>query len=154
MRQHRFRVPGSLICAGGFLQCFGLLLVFLGNNNCGTLYNTSTGKLYEPGSAFAQVRTWLSGATFSAPCSNNHGVYTCEFTRSGGVQALLVWDTSQTCTSACTTSTFTVPIGYTTRYDLAGDPPVTLGSTTNIGIKPVLLTNINCKVTNPLCEGL
>ena len=122
-----------------------------GNTTHGTLYNLSTGTLYEQGSAYAQIRTWLLGATPISPCSNIASVYTCEFTRPGGFRGMLVWDTSQNCKIECTTSAFTVPIGYTTEYDLAGDPPTSLGGTTQIGIKPVLLTNIACIITNPMC---
>ena len=122
-----------------------------GNNTHGTLYNTSTGMLYEPGVAYEQTLLWLDGATSTAPCSHSHTVYTCTLTRPGGFEALMVWDTSQNCNAGCTTSSYQVPIGYTTRYDLAGDPPATLGSTTQIGIKPVLLANFHCTLTVPMC---
>ncbi len=67
-----------------------------GNSSHGTLYNASNGTLYQPGNAYAQIRTWLTGTTSLSPCSNKRTVYTCEFTRTGGFQAMLVWDTSQT----------------------------------------------------------
>ncbi len=122
-----------------------------GNNTHGTLYNTSTGMLYETGLAFAQVHTWLKGATATAPCSTSGTVYTCELTWPGKYKGLLVWDTSQNCNSGCTTSNFTVPAGFTTVHDLAGDPPTAVGSTTPIGIKPVLLTTFSCPVSTPIC---
>jgi hypothetical protein len=109
--------------------------------------------LYEAGVAYEQTRAWLAGATPTGPCSHSKTVYTCGFTGPGGFDALMVWDTSQNCNAGCTTSTYKVPIGYTTQYDLAGDPPAALGSTTQIGIKPILLANFYCTVTDPLCGG-
>jgi len=123
-----------------------------GDNAHGTLYNTSTGRLYEPGIAYQEVRAWLAGAISISPCTHAQTVYTCAFQRTGGFEGLIVWDTAQKCkASGCSTSTYRVPIGYTTRYDLAGDAPVTLGSTTQIGAKPILLANYHCSVTAPMC---
>lgn len=126
-----------------------------GNMGHGTLYNLTTGLLYEPGLAFAQVRSWLTGATAVAPCSNSGSVYTCQLSwpgqNAGQYKGLLVWDASQNCTSGCTTSNFTVPAGFTTVHDLAGDLPTAAGSTTPIGIKPVLLTTFSCPVSTPIC---
>jgi hypothetical protein len=122
-----------------------------GNNTHGTLYNTNTGMLYETGLAFAQVHAWLKAATATAPCSTSGTVYTCELTWPGQYKGLLVWDTSQNCNSGCTTRKFTVPAGFTTVHDLAGDPPTAVGSTTPIGIKPVLLTTFSCPVSTPIC---
>ena len=125
-----------------------------GDTGHGTLYNTTTGMLYQPGIAYKELRIWLSGASSITPCTHSGTVYTCAFTRSGGFEGLIVWDTAQSCTkNGCTTSIYRVPIAYTTRYDLAGDAPVTLGSTTLIGAKPVLLANRHCSVTAPLCGG-
>ena len=122
-----------------------------GNMGHGTLYNTATGLLYEPGVAYAQVRSWLAGATAVAPCNNFGPVYTCQLSWPGQYKGLLVWDASQNCTSACTTSNFAVPAGFTTSHGLAGDPPVAVGSTIGIGIKPVLLTTFSCAVSTPIC---
>lgn len=127
-----------------------------GDNAHGTLYNTSAGSLYDSGVAYNRVRAWLAVATSISPCTHSQTVYTCAFTRAGGFEGLIVWDTAQTCNNSvgCTTSTFRVPIQYTTRYVLGASPPVTLGSTTQIGIKPVLLGNYHCAVTAPMCGGL
>ena len=125
-----------------------------GNSTHGTLYDTSTGLLNEAGVAYKEVRAWLAGATSTSPCTHSQTVYTCAFGRTAGFEGLIVWDTAQTCkASGCSTSTYRVPIGYTTRYDLAGDAPVTLGSTTQIGAKPILLANYRCSVTAPMCGG-
>jgi len=37
---------------------------------------------------------WLSGATFTAPCTNQGTVWTCPLTEADGSKALIVWDTA------------------------------------------------------------
>jgi hypothetical protein len=118
-----------------------------GNTTHGTLYNTSTQTLFEPGNAYAVVQQWLVDATFTGACSSSGTVWTCQVSWPDGFLGLLVWDTSQNCTSGCTTSKYTIPRGYVTQYDLAGDPAVAVSGTTKIGIKPVLLAN--ARTTGP-----
>jgi hypothetical protein len=100
---------------------------------------TSVG-LTKAGVAYQQTETWLSGATVSSTCSNTGSVWTCGYTRSGGYQALAVWDTSQTCNNGnCTTSNFSAPSQYTQYQDLAGNTTAVSGGTVKIGAKPILL---------------
>ena len=112
-----------------------------GNQTHGTLYDESSGLLLTQGIAWKNVRRLLQGTTITV-CSNASTVWTCAVTGPGSFAGEWVWDTSQTCTP-CTTSTFTVPspLQGGSIFDLAGDPGVESGPTTQIGIKPVLLTN-------------
>jgi len=118
------------------------------NQVWGTLWTPDTndpsapGTLRAPGVAYQQVSGWMVGASLTSACSANGPVWTCEFTRVNGYQALAVWDASQSCSQgACTTSSFTLPAGYTRCLDLAGNTNTLGGSTIAIGAKPILLTN-------------
>jgi hypothetical protein len=105
-----------------------------------------SGYLCETGAAFQQVESWLAGATVPAPCTGPMppatGVWTCSVMRPGGVQALAVWDTSQTCSGGnCTTSNY----GYDPRYQqyftrAFGSGSALGGGTVQIGAMPVLLS--------------
>src|SRR5258708_15068478 len=80
---------------------------FIKSHN-GTLWTPSGWTL--AGVAYQQTERWLSGATLSTPCAANGSVWTCSYTRSGGYQALAVWDASQTCSNgSCTASSFSLP---------------------------------------------
>jgi hypothetical protein len=96
----------------------------------------------EVGIAFTQAYNWMVGATFSAPCSNTGPIWTCNITRSGGYQAQITWDASQSCSlGTCTTSIQTVPATYTQYRDLAGDPAVSISGQVAVGLKPIILEN-------------
>jgi len=114
------------------------------------LYNSGDGDLWAPagltkaGVAYQQTESWLSGATSGGACSKNGAVYQCSYTRSGGYQALVVWDSSQTCSNGnCTTSSFSVPSQYTQYQDLAGNTATVSGGSVKIGAKPILLETGN-----------
>jgi polysaccharide biosynthesis protein PslG len=93
--------------------------------------------------AYAEVYKWITGATPSGPCSANGTVWTCAYTRSGGYQALAVWDgnTGSGCytAGAPTCSTFTIQSKYTVYRDLSGNEPAVPGSTISLTAKPILL---------------
>jgi hypothetical protein len=115
----------------------------------GTLW-TSTNGITPAGTAYGIVEGWMLGATMPTPCSRNGGtyykaIYTCQLTRSGGYEALAVWDTTQTCKSGvCTTSTYTPPPGYVQYRDIAGNLfALSPGEKVQIGLKPILLENMN-----------
>jgi hypothetical protein len=94
------------------------------------------------GTTYGEMINWLVGATLSSPCAASGTVWQCGYTRPNGYQALAVWDTSQSCNAGtCTTSSFTVPAGFTYSLDLAGNKTAIIGSTVEIGIKPILLEN-------------
>ncbi|HUI91815.1 MAG TPA: T9SS type A sorting domain-containing protein [Chitinivibrionales bacterium] len=97
----------------------------------------SSGTRSAAGIAYQQLFNWMVGATMTQPCTAQGSVYTCAFTRPGGYQALAVWDTN-----SAATSTFTVPNGCVQYRDLAGNSG-TAGGTVTIGIKPILLENMN-----------
>jgi hypothetical protein len=104
----------------------------------GTLWNDTT---LKPGIAYAQVASWLIGAKLSG-CSATGTVWQCTLTRSGGYQALAVWDASKTCTAnGCTTAAFTYPSQYVSYRDLDGNSAKLIGTTVQIGLKPILLEN-------------
>jgi len=92
--------------------------------------------------AYGQVNDWLVGATINGPCSATGTIWTCNFTRPGGIQEQAVWDSSKTCTTSCTTSSYTPALVFTKYADLAGNlTPINPGSTIQIGAKPILLEN-------------
>jgi hypothetical protein len=105
----------------------------------------NSGGLTKAGVSYQQTESWLSGASVSNPCSNQATIWTCGYTRSGGYQALAVWDKSQTCNGGnCTTSSFTLPSSQYTQYqDLSGNIKLISGSTVQIGAKPILLETGN-----------
>jgi len=110
--------------------------------NTGDLYNTSTGKLTLAGTAYQQIYQWTQGATPAAPCKASGTVWTCNFTRPNGYQAMAVWNSSQTCLNTlCTTLQFTVPIGYIQYRDLSGTLKTVTGSQIPVGLKPILFEN-------------
>jgi hypothetical protein len=91
--------------------------------------------------AYEQVFNWMNGATMPQPCSLNsvgtpyHAIYTCSLTRSGGYQALAVWNTDGT-------STYTAPAQYHHFLDLQGNVvAVPSNHQVPIGLKPILLEN-------------
>jgi hypothetical protein len=103
----------------------------------------SNGALTKAGIAYQVTYAWMVGASLSAPCSASGTVWTCGLTRSGGYQALAMWDTAQTCSaSTCNTSNKTVGTQYLHYKDLAG-VTYAIPSThlVPVGIKPILLEN-------------
>jgi len=101
---------------------------------------------YTCGSAIAyeQLQNWMVGAAMSSICSATGTVWTCGLIRSGGYEALAVWDTAQSCNNgACTTSKFAVPnsVNYVHYRDLAGKVHAISGTTVPIGYRPILLEN-------------
>jgi hypothetical protein len=86
----------------------------------------------------------MIGAAMSSNCSATGTVWTCGLIRTGGYEALAVWDTAQSCNNGtCTTSNFTVPnsVNYVHYRDLSGKVHAISGSTVLIGYKPILLEN-------------
>jgi len=96
------------------------------------------------GIAYQQIYNWTVGATYTSACQNTSGtIWQCQLSASG-TNDLIVWDTSQTSlpcpNSACGTTSFTVPGGYTEFDDIAGNTNQTIsGSTVSIGMKPIRL---------------
>jgi hypothetical protein len=110
------------------------------NGGWGTL-NGSDGQNPAAGVAYGQVYNWLVGSTFTNRCSAAGTVWTCPLTLAGGTPAELVWDASLSCTtSACATSSYTVPSGFTNYSDLTGASYVIPGESMQISASPILLT--------------
>src|SRR5208337_2536928 len=55
------------------------------------------GTLLKPGKAFAAIHSWLVFAHVTAPCSANSTIWTCGLSRDDGSQALILWDTGESC---------------------------------------------------------
>jgi len=112
-----------------------------GNTGFGSLLVNGT--LNSAGIAYQQVYDWMVGATLTSPCSQTGSVWTCHFTKPGGLQELAVWDASQTCSNGnCTTSGYTPDSVYVKFADLAGNAfSFTAGTSVQIGAKPILLLN-------------
>lgn len=111
---------------------------------CTTPDPSGIGFTCESAAAYSTLQNWTLGATVNQACSSVGTVWTCGFTRSGGYQALAVWDTAQTCNNGfCTSSSYTIPSGsnYIHYRDLAGHDNTISGSTVPIGYKPILLEN-------------
>jgi hypothetical protein len=106
----------------------------------GTLWQPNTG-IQPAGVAYQQVEDWVTGATLGGPCTQNGPVWTCTYSRSGGYQAMAVWDTSQSCSNGnCTTTSFSPPPAFTQYLDIAGNSHNVSGPVP-IGAKPILLEN-------------
>jgi polysaccharide biosynthesis protein PslG len=103
-----------------------------GKNGAGTLWQPNS--LRTPGIAYEQIHAWLLGATLSVPCAAKGTVWTCTLTRSGGYQAMAVWNTAGN-------SSFTFPSQYKQYINLSGKVTSTSGSTVSIGTWPILLEN-------------
>src|ERR1700684_2690517 len=80
-----------------------------GQGTSGTI-ETSHGAPTEAGNAYQQVYRWLVGNQVS-PCANAGNIWECPVSAN-----LVVWDSSQTCSSGVcnTTSAYNPPIGYVT----------------------------------------
>jgi hypothetical protein len=112
-----------------------------------TWYNWPAGLPTAPAAAITATAGWmLNGSGMSCatspPGTAKTGLftYTASWTNSSGVPVAAIWDNSQDCAGACTTTTQTVSSIYKTYTDLAGDPPVTIiGNQVPVGIMPILL---------------
>jgi len=103
------------------------------------------GTLLKPGVAYQTVYNWMVGATMAkSACTAVKTIWTCKLTRTGGYQALAVWDSSQKCSlGVCTTSTYNVGPPYIQYQNVYGQTTPITGSTVQIGYQPILLQNQN-----------
>jgi hypothetical protein len=100
----------------------------------------SAGQLTKAGIAYQQIYQWMIDATPVGACSPNGSIWSCNFTRPNGYQAMAVWDTSQTCTNGlCTTRMYTVPTQFTQYRDLDGNLVGLTGTQVPLGLTPILL---------------
>jgi hypothetical protein len=105
----------------------------------GQLWN---GSLNPAGQAYNTLNKWILGGKLSSACSANGSVWTCNLTLSNGSAAMIIWDTSQSCSNGtCTTGAQSVPSGLANFQDLTGaNSNFPSAGTVQVGIKPVLLT--------------
>ena len=104
----------------------------------GQLWNGSS--LDLAGQAYNTLNKWLLGAKLSSACSANGSVWTCTVTLGNGNAAMILWDTSQTCTNGtCPTTSQSVSGNFANAQDLTGTNN-SFSGTVNVGIKPILLT--------------
>ena len=101
----------------------------------GQLWN---GSLNPAGQAYNTLNKWILGAKLGSACSANGSVWTCNLTLSNSSAAMIIWDTSQTCSSG-TCSTSPQSVGFGNYQDLTGANSAVAG-TVQVGIKPILLT--------------
>jgi polysaccharide biosynthesis protein PslG len=100
------------------------------NTRYGTLY--SDGALTKAGIAYQQVSNWMVGAAQDQPCvADADSTWTCRFTRTGGYQALAVWNSTKS-------AAYTPAPEYKQYRDLTGALHSISGPLT-IGNAPVLL---------------
>jgi hypothetical protein len=106
--------------------------------------------------AYNTVFGWLVGTTgLSCSITNGAGtnsLYTCTLTSAGSVAEQIMWDNAELCTGAwnsgsktwtsvsCPTTNETVPVGFTTYYDIYGDAGTSISAhTVPVGIAPVFM---------------
>jgi len=105
------------------------------------LWTPTTG-VDQAGIAYQQVENWLVGATQSGSCAASGTIWTCNYTRSAGYQAIAIWDTSQSCSNGvCSTQPQPAASQYLHYKDLAGNTSPITNGTVPVGAKPILLEN-------------
>ena len=96
----------------------------------GTLWTTSG--IQPAGVAYGQLYNWMVGATMSSPCTMaSDSTWTCTLTRSGGYQALIIWNSA-------TTASYTPASQYKQYLDLNGNT-ISINGAVSIGYTPILL---------------
>ena len=94
---------------------------------------TKTGTPTPAGYAYNVVYGWLIGQEAS-PCTSDGNIWSCEVGNN-----LIVWDSSQTCSSGqCSSSAYVAPTAYTHYVDLTGTAH-SISGTIALGVKPVML---------------
>ncbi len=102
---------------------------------------TESGAPNQAALAYQQVRGWIVNARMT-PCETKGTVWSCSLTRADGYEALVVWDTSQTCKDGtCGTSTYSPDHRFTQLRSLSGEKAKVTAVGVRIGAKPVLLEN-------------
>jgi hypothetical protein len=108
------------------------------NASFGTLWDSTNG-VHTAGIAYAQMYKWLVGAKL-APCTTAGTIWSCQVTQSNGSGALVLWDSSATCSGGmCTTSGQTVGNGYSQWLDLAGTAHAIVAHSVPVGMKPIFV---------------
>jgi Glycosyl hydrolases family 39 len=109
------------------------------SNTMGLSEKDGTGRI-PAGYAYVEVQRWLVGAHMSG-CDSNGNTWTCEITRDGGYHGYIVWNSQ-------TSQNFNVPAAWkvTFQRDIDSHEHDMKGvNTAQIGIRPILLTNMPTK---------
>jgi len=115
---------------------YGTLWSPTSKNGCSTSF--TSGYICTPGIAYQQIHDWMVGSTLGA-CSISGTTWTCGLTQSNGLQAEIIWDTSQTCgNGTCSSIQYLAPSIYVSYSDLSGATH-SINGTVPVGIKPILL---------------
>jgi hypothetical protein len=100
------------------------------------------GTLLKPGKAFGEVGSWLSGVEMTTRCSASSSVWTCGLSGSGGYNALILWDTAESCSGrSCQTVNYNVGSRYVNYRTLDGNKIPISNNSVPIGYKPILVEN-------------
>ena len=113
-----------------------------GNLAYGTMYDSQTNTVLQPANDYATTEKWVADNPL-APCAQNGTVWTCAIAGGGAYQAIIAWDTAQSCSNGtCTTSNFNPGGAFTDYQTLAGGGPTPISNNiVPIGMKPVLIEN-------------
>ena len=115
---------------------YGTLWSPTSKNGCSTSF--TSGYICTPGIAYQQIHDWMVGSTLGA-CSISGTTWTCGLTQANGLQAEIIWDTSQTCgNGTCSSIQYLAPSIYVSYSDLSGATH-SINGTVPVGIKPILL---------------
>jgi hypothetical protein len=79
---------------------------------------------------------WLTGATFTASCTNNGTVWTCPLTEANGSSALIVWNTAGN--SEYTPAPAYVDYRSFNSTDGGATESISAGQPTTIGVAPIM----------------
>jgi hypothetical protein len=99
-------------------------------------WNTTIGFTTDPDyfTAYKSIKLYLTGGSFSSPCSESTTAWTCPFTEAGSRPALFVWTTNPN------GANYTVPPGFADYRDLKGETTaVTSGEPIIITVEPIML---------------
>jgi hypothetical protein len=110
----------------------------------GGLWSERSG-ISPAGTAYGEVYSWLTGATFTKPCASEASgdgksgkVWSCEISRPNGYQGLIVWDAARSYDHG-DTGKYSVGSRFSNYRDLSGQKKPVQNATVAIGPKPILL---------------
>jgi hypothetical protein len=116
--------------------------------NYGTLWihdphdKSLPGTLLKPGKAFGEVGSWLAGGQMTRGCSATSNIWTCGLAGSGGYEALILWDTAESCShGTCRTVNYKVGSQYVKYRTLQGKTIQINNHNVPIGYQPILVQN-------------
>jgi len=102
----------------------------------GAFWDVTAGLLPEAG-AYSQMHDWIANAALG-PCTATGTVWSCPVAYGTGSTALLMWDTSQTCSNGvCTTIMMNGPSDVSFFDDLEGNTFPAPNHRVPVGLKPI-----------------